>query len=164
KRVAARTASEPEGVEFWAAREAVATGFTGQVLVAWWTAVSGRRHVRVVGRVVTPETGYLVNASKMNTRPPVWHVFPDRVYRRRAGRANDLVAVCGCGAVGTEKALGWAGPCCGPCIDFQEEHGAPPPQRPALLRTPVPCLAVAASADGRWVAGACADRVRLWDL
>ena len=164
KRVANRTAREPEGVEFWATRTTVATGVAGQVVVAWWTAISGRRHVRVVGRVVTPETGYLVNAGKMNTRPPVWHVFPDRVYRRRAGKANDLVAVCGCGAVGTEAALGWAGPCCGPCLDFQEEHGALPPQRPALLRTPSPCLAVAASADGRFVAGASAGEVRLWNL
>ena len=164
KRVANRTAREPEGVEFWATRATVATGVAGQVVVAWWTAISGRRHVRVVGRVVTPETGYLVNAGKMNTRPPVWHVFPDRVYRRRAGKANDLVAVCGCGAVGTEAALGWAGPCCGPCLDFQEEHGALPPQRPALLRTPSPCVAVAASADGRFVAGACAGEVRVWDL
>jgi hypothetical protein len=164
KRIADRTAVEPEGTEFWATRETVTTGIAGQVLVAWWTAISGRRHVRVVGRIVTPETGYLVNASKMNTRPPVWHVFPDRVYRRRAGKANDLVAVCGCGAVGTEKALGWAGPCCGPCFDFQEEHGALPPQRPALLRTSSPCLAVAASADGRCIAGACAGQVRLWDL
>ncbi len=164
KRVANRTAREPEGVEFWATRAIVATGIAGQVVVAWWTAISGRRHVRVVGRVVTPETGYLVNAGKMNTRPPVWHVFPDRVYRRRAGKANDLVAVCGCGAVGTETALGWAGPCCGPCSDFLEDHGALPPQRPALLRTPSPCLAVAASADGRFVAGAGAGEVRLWNL
>jgi hypothetical protein len=164
KRVAGRTAAEPEGVESWASRTVVYEGIAGQVVVAWWTAVSGRRHVRVTGRLVTPETAYLVNGTKMTTRPPVWHVFPDRVYRRRAGKANDLVAVCGCGAVGTEKSLGWAGPCCGPCFDFQEEHGSPPPHRPALLPMPSPCLAVSGSADGRWVAAACAGRVLLWDL
>ncbi len=164
KRVSDRTTTEPEGVEFWATAARVTTGIAGQVAVAWWTAISGRRHVRVIGRIVTPATSYLVHAGKMNTRPPVWHVFPDRVYRRRAEKANDLVAVCGCGAVGTEKSLGWAGPCCGPCIDFQEEHGSLPPQRPALLHTPASCVAVAASADGRWVAGACAGEVRVWDL
>jgi hypothetical protein len=133
-------------------------------VVAWWTAVSGRRHVRVTGRLITPRTSYLLSSVKLNTRPAVWHVFPDRVYRRRVGKANDLVAVCGCGAVGTEKALGWAGPCCGPCADYREEHGSLPWTRPALLATPAPCCAVAASADGRWAAAASAGEVRLWDL
>jgi hypothetical protein len=164
KRVADRAAGEPEGVEFWASRSTVATGVAGQVVVAWWTAVSGRRHVRVTGRLVTPGTSYLLNAAKLNTRPAVWHVFPDRVYRRRTGKVNDLVCVCGCGAIGTEKALGWAGACCGPCADYRDEHGTLPWKRPALLATPAPCLAVAASADGRWAAGACAGRVQVWDL
>jgi hypothetical protein len=164
KRVADRAAAEPEGVDFWASRFVVATGVAGQVVVAWWTAVSGRRHVRVTGRLVTPGTSYLLNAAKLSTRPAVWHVFPDRVYRRRIGKVNDLVGVCGCGAIGTEKALGWAGACCGPCADYRDEHGTLPWKRPALLATPTPCLAVAASANGRWAAGACADRVLVWDL
>jgi WD40 repeat protein len=164
KRISNRTVAEPEGVEFWASRTYVASGIAGQVLVAWWTAISGRRYVRVLGRIVTPETKYLVDVSKLGTRPPVWHVFPDRVYRRRAGKANDLVTVCGCGAIGTEKSLGWAGPCCGPCFDFQEDHGQLPASRPALLAMPSTCLAVAGSADGRWVAAACAGEVRVWDL
>jgi hypothetical protein len=165
KRVAERAATEPEGDEFWGSRTTVATGVAGQVSVSWWTAVSGRRHVRIVARLITPETSYLLNAAKRSTRPAVWHVFPDRVYRRRMGKENNLVAVCGCGAVGTEKALGWAGPCCGPCADYLEEHGALPWKRPALLPTPSPCTAVAASADGRRVAAVSADGtdVRVWD-
>jgi hypothetical protein len=170
KRAAASAATQPEGLECWSSRTQIASGIAGQVLVAWWTTVGGRRHVRVIGRTVNLETSYLLTATKLATRPAVWHVFPDRVYRRRAGKANDLIAVCGCGAVGTEKALGWAGPCCGPCSDFREEHGALPWKRPALLPTPQPCVAVAASADGRWVAGAGTEvrpdsgKVWVWDL
>jgi WD domain, G-beta repeat len=165
RRLAARTADEPEGVEFWASSQYVGLGnVAGQVLVAWWTAASGRRHVRVTGRVVDHHRSYLVNAMKMTTRPPAWHVFPDRVYRRRVGPANDLVAVCGCGACGTAWSLGWAGPSCGPCFDYTQDHGTEPPARPALLPTPAPCRAVAVAANGRWVAGAAANQVFVWDL
>jgi hypothetical protein len=165
KRAAARATTEREGTESWASRGHIVSGSAGQVLVAWWTALTGRRHVRVIGRTLTTETAHLLNTTKLSTRPAVWHVFPDRVYRRRTGQANDLIAVCGCGAVGTEQALGWAGPCCGPCDDFRAEHGTLPWKRPALLLTPEPCTAVAGSADGRWVAAAFGGgaRVHLWD-
>ena len=169
KRVA-EAATAAEGIEFWASRNNFSRPTTdysgcGQVLVAWWTATSGRRYVRVIGRVLALAQNYLANAVKLGTRPPVWHIFPDRVYRRRAGKANDIVCVCGCGAVGTEAALGWAGPCCGPCADYRDEHDALPWTRPALFPTPTPCIAVAASADGRFVAGVSAGgmTVHVWD-
>lgn len=165
KRLASRLRDEPEGVEAeatampeqWPTR-------AGQVVVAWWTAAFVRRHVRVTGRRLDAEQISLLSRAMLNSRPPVWHVFPERVYRRRVGKVNDLVAACGCGAFGSERALGWAGPCCGPCLDYAEEHGAAPRSRPALLPTPQRCLAVAASAGGRWVAGATANRVYVWDL
>lgn len=164
KRVA-EAATASEGVEFWVSHSVAPFTMAGQVLVAWWTATSGRRFVRVVGRVLTAATSYLANGVKLGTRPPLWHVFPDRVYRRRAGRANDIVCVCGCGAVGTEAALGWAGPCCGPCADYRDEHGAIPWTAPALFPISTPCFAVAASADGRFVAGVRAGgrSVSVWD-
>src|SRR5947207_971567 len=59
KRAATRAATQPEGTENWASHTQVDDGFAGQVLLAWWTAVSGKRHVRVVGRLVTPRTTYL---------------------------------------------------------------------------------------------------------
>jgi hypothetical protein len=165
KRVTTSLTAQSEGVENWPSRKQIEEeGFAGQVVLAWWTAVSGKRYARVIGRVVTEETQYLLSAMKLSTRPPAWHVFPDRMYRRRAGKANDLIAVCGCGAVGTEKALGWAGPCCGPCADYRDEHGALPWKRPAFLPLPGECLAVAGSSDGRWVAGARRGEVRVWDL
>ena len=69
------------------------------------------------------------------------------MYRRRVGKTNDLIAVCACGAVGTEKALGWAGPCCGPCADFADDHGEQQ-RAPALFGANEPCYAVSASACG----------------
>jgi hypothetical protein len=141
-RAAKRAAYEPEGVAQWSA-----LGTGSQVLAAWWTALSGRRHVRVVARAVPRDQAYLHNESKLGTRPAVWHVFPERVYRRRVGKVNELIAVCACGAVGTEKALGWAGPCCGPCADFADDHG-PQPTAPALFGANEPCFGVGASADG----------------
>lgn len=141
-RAAKRATSEPEGVAHWSA-----VGAGAQVFVAWWTALSGLRHVRVVARAVPRDQDYLHNESKLGTRPAVWHVFPERVYRRRVGRTNELIAVCACGAVGTEKALGWAGSGCGPCADFADEHGPQQPS-PALFGANEPCYAVSASADG----------------
>lgn len=156
KRAANRTASEPEGLAQWSSAAA-------QVLVAWWTAVSGRRHVRVLARTLDCYTAHLANETTLGTRPPVWHVFPERVYRRRVGKTNELIAVCGCGAVGTERALGWAGPCCGPCADYRDEHGAPPWVRPALFPTGDLCRAVAGSADGTRALAATRGTVFVWD-
>ncbi len=165
KRLADRTAAEPEGIATLASTTFVGVhDIAGQVLVAWWTTAFNRRHVRVVGRLLDHIRSYLLNETKLTTRPPLWHVFPDRVYRRRVGEKNDLVTVCGCGACGSERALSWAGPCCGPCFDYTEEHGAPPPTRPAFLPTPSRCRAVAVSADGQWVAGATSEQVLVWNL
>ena len=165
KRIADRTVAEPEGVAFVASDTHVGVhNIAAQVIVAWWSAAFGRKHIRVLGRMVDHHQSYLLNETKLNTRPAVWHVYPERVYRRRVAAGNDLIAVCGCGVCGSERTLGWAGPCCGPCFDYTQEHGAPPPTRPALLPTAVPCLAVAVSADSRWVAGATADRVFVWDI
>jgi hypothetical protein len=165
KRMADRTTAEPEGAVFLAS--ATQVGFhnvAGQLVVAWWTAAFGRKHVRVTGRIIDHAHSTLLNETKLNTRPPLWHVYPERVYRRRVGPANDIVTVCGCGACGSERMLSWAGPSCGPCLDYTQEHGAPPLTRPALFPTAAPCVAVAVSANGRRVAGATSDHVYVWDL
>jgi hypothetical protein len=165
KRMADRTTAEPEGAVFLASATYVGLhNVAGQLVVAWWTAAFGRKHVRVTGRIIDHAHSALLNETKLNTRTPLWHVYPERVYRRRVGTANDIVTVCGCGACGSERMLSWAGPSCGPCFDYTEEHGAPPLTRPALLPTATPCIAVAVSVDGRRVAGATSDHAYVWDL
>ena len=141
KRVAASASTRPEGLECWASRAQIASGATGQVVVAWWTAVSGRRYVRVIGRTVALEASYLLNETTLGARASgCGTCSPIVATERRAGKANDLVAVCEVRSDWHRAGgSGWAGPCCGPCLDFREEHGGcrgscfggfcPPPRR-----------------------------------
>ena len=115
--------------------------------VAWWTDHLGRRHYRLV--VAGPEDngGRLFRALD-GERPPLWYVYPERVYcRTRAGRA-DWLACCACGACGPPGRLAWMGPCCGPCHDREQEGAAAPP--PAVLGNPPgPARALTFMPDGR---------------
>jgi sugar lactone lactonase YvrE len=98
------------------------------VVLAWWTDRIGRKHHRIVGR-----RGPFNNASRRNLlapgddRPALWLVYPERVFLCQRGAQWEMIAVCDCGSVGTPEALGWLGPCCGPCHDRREAGDAPLP-------------------------------------
>lgn len=96
-----------------------------QVLVAWWTDPVGRKHVVFRGRrVENYEARRLLHAEELETRLPLWHAYPEYVYRVRVGKAERVVCACGCGAAGAPELLGWMGATCGPCSDRAEEAGA----------------------------------------
>jgi hypothetical protein len=106
------------------------------VAVAWWRDPIGRKHVRLAGwrgqRSDLPP--HLFGPAK---RPALEAVYPDDLYR--AEGAREVVAVCRCGAAGLPAALGWMGPCCGPCHDRRESGEAPPGfdfPRCSVLRSP----------------------------
>src|ERR1700722_14509518 len=72
RKLANRTVAEPEGVDFWTSKEYIGIhSVAGQILVAWWTAAFGRRHVHVTGRMVDHLRAYKVNTVRMTTRPPL---------------------------------------------------------------------------------------------
>src|SRR5262245_23186420 len=66
--------------------------------LSWWTDPAGRRHVLVV-------SGELDDVEDL--RPPLAHVYPERLFARRAGGVTAWLAACSCGAVGEPAALGW---------------------------------------------------------
>src|SRR5262249_40924183 len=49
------------------------------------------------------------------------------------GAEAELLVSCECGATGTPAALVWTGHCCGPCHDYEQEHGRPRERRPFVL-------------------------------
>ncbi|MFO0845759.1 MAG: WD40 repeat domain-containing protein [Gemmataceae bacterium] len=97
-------------------------GDTAGVGVTWWTDHVGRRHVRVTG--AGPQDPQRHHPTRNDPRPPLWHLYPDRVfYRERAG-LGEWWGACGCGIAGRPEAIGWMGQTCGPCHDRAEEGGA----------------------------------------
>jgi WD40 repeat protein len=156
---------EPEGWRRFRAGRGGAPA--SQVLGAWWADHIGRKHVRVTGRRVETHDHYLLDADTLGGRPPLWHVYPDHLYLRRTGGATEFVAACGCGVVGPPAALGWMGPCCGPCHDERADRGVSrlPGERPVLLPGHGDGMRrVAFSADGKRVAAAGWDgSVHVWD-
>ncbi len=140
-----------------------------QVLAAWWTDSAGRKHVVIRGRRVEhDEAKRLLKLDELQTRTPLWHAYPDYVCRRFAGKSDQIVCACGCGAVGTPRALAWMGETCGPCFDRKEELGAAglSANLPGVLyghREPLG--AVACSPDGNRVAAKEGDSsVSYWDI
>lgn len=162
-----RCGAEPEGWEmFRGGRGGVPAS---QVLAAWWTDAARRKHVVVRGRRVEHrESARLLHKDELDQRPPLFHAYPEYVYRRWVGGRQEVVCACGCGAVGTPQTLGWMGECCGPCSDRKDEVG------PEGLRANIPGVlygerdpltAVACSPDGNLVAAAEGkDIAHLWDL
>jgi hypothetical protein len=126
------------------------------VSVAWWTDHRGTKHARVCGGD-TYEQDWTPHYSRMDhdARPPLWHVFPGRLFRvTRPGREARWVASCACGVTGDPRSLAWMGERCGPCHDRREE-GMPHPdvQAPALLQLPFRTIfAVAFSPDSQSIA------------
>ena len=96
------------------------------VSLAWWTDAVGRRHVRVEGESGREHRGASPPLpNNEDPRPPLAHVYPDRLFRRQRAGVDVWLAACACGATGLPEALAWMGPCCGPCHDRrQEQDGA----------------------------------------
>lgn len=154
----------PEGRRQWSD---AAGGETGRVSVAWWTDHLHRRHFRVSGGNST-DPGYRPALSaKQDPRPPLWHLYPERLFRRTRGGTGVWLAACSCGACGLPEALGWMGPCCGPCHDLRQEQPAPQPAggRTTLCQHSGAAVnALAFSPDGSCLASADGEGdVCLWD-
>jgi WD40 repeat protein len=139
-----------------------------QVLVAWWTDPVGRKHVVFRGRRVEHhEARRLLHAEELEDRLPLWHAYPEYVYRVRVGKAERVVCACGCGAAGAPELLGWMGATCGPCSDRREEAGADAlrANAPGVLHGErEPLGAVACAPDGTFVAAVEGEHgVTLWN-
>jgi hypothetical protein len=170
KAIGNRVAREPEGACSHKGTES-RTG-AGHLVVAWWTNPAGLKFVRIRGWwEPDEERSEPVRTSGVGARPPVWYLTPERVYGVEADREAHWVCVCGCGAVGTAEAIGWAlaaAPAdgvCGPCYDRLQELGPSAiPTEPTAFddRGFDPRLPLL-SPDGRWVVALGAHTVRVWD-
>jgi hypothetical protein len=166
RKLARDIAAKPEGHQmFRGGRGGVPAS---QVLVAWWTDPVGRKHVVFRGRrVENYEARRLLHAEELETRLPLWHAYPEYVYRVRVGKAERVVCACGCGAAGAPEVLGWMGATCGPCSDRMEEAVADALRANApgvLYGERHPLGAVACSPCGTFVAAGEGDHgVTLWN-
>jgi hypothetical protein len=98
-------------------------GPVSAVAVAWWADAAGRKHVRIAGwrgprELLSP---HLLGPAK---RTALQLVYPDDLYRPEG--ADEIVAVCRCGAAGRPAEIGWMGTECGPCHDRRESGQTPP--------------------------------------
>ncbi len=140
-------------------------GDTRYLCVAWWTDYRGIRHVRVCGGNLAEGRHLHYCRTDVDSRPPLWHVYPEHVYR--VHRDPFWLASCSCGATGPPGTLGWMGPCCGPCHDRQEEGEVLPfaTRRTILDQQAGPICSLAFSPDGNTLAVSSAGRlVHLHDL
>jgi hypothetical protein len=150
---------EPEGLRGWAG--AGEPGGAARLGLAWWTDHLGRRHFRIWAdrqpagdRPLRGGPASRLGAND-SCRPPLWHVYPDRLFLRRRGRQRDLLAVCACGACDSPRALGWVGPCCRLCHDRRVPQPAPADEPRLTLRQHTgPVRALAFAPDGRTLASA----------
>jgi hypothetical protein len=124
------------------------------VTLVWWTDYLGRRHYRVAGGDLDEDEYHQLAVSVEDPRPPLWYVYPDRVFRRIRDGEDTWLAACACGACGPPESLAWMGLCCGPCHDRRQAGMLTTPERGlfplALVVGPV--YAVAISPDGNQVA------------
>jgi hypothetical protein len=135
--------------------------------LAWWSDHQGRRHVRTFGGSTGDGwTHRHLARQDDDPRPPLWHIYPERVFRvERPGRASRWLVSCACGATGVPGDLAWMGPCCGPCHDRREEGDPSLVTRPAVLEPLRTVYGVAVSPDGAHVAiGLAGRRLVLRDL
>jgi hypothetical protein len=140
------------------------------VAIAWWSDRLGRKHVRVVGLgPVSPKWQRRNGLTYLEAPPPLWLVYPQEVHLCERDNGWALSAVCACGAAGAPEALGWTGPCCGPCHDRREMGEDIPllPGRPTCTRARLGthCLECGAfSPDGRHLYTIRGEVIRAWDL
>src|SRR5262249_12605061 len=92
--------------------------------------------VRVVGRRLAPYSEFHLNrfGPPDAATPPLALIDPEHCFvRHRPGAEAELLVSCECGATGTPAALVWTGHCCGPCHDYEQEHGRTRERRPFVL-------------------------------
>ena len=96
------------------------TDRTFHLFLAWWSDYRGSKHVRVRGGDKVNLRTYLSRLDH-DERPPLWHVYPERIYRVKRGDAEPVwFASCACGVTGLPPEIAWMGPRCGPCHDRRE--------------------------------------------
>src|SRR5436190_22890639 len=86
--------------EGWRRRRETLYGFWAEVVVAWWTDHRQDRHYRVRGGDWHLGGPSLLASADADDRPPLWHVYSERMFQRRRHSRFPYVAVCGCGEVG----------------------------------------------------------------
>ncbi len=169
----ARDLAAPAGSRQWNGGDGPPRPGEGRsvVALAWWTDRARRKHHRVVGRHGPFSRPMLDNllCPFGDPRPPLWFVYPDHVFLKRAGGERLAYAVCACGKYGPPEELGWMGPCCDSCFDLGQEGQQPAaawldPRRAKLEAEEGRLLFLAFSPDGRTLAaGTGHDHVTLWD-
>src|SRR5262245_44197996 len=107
--IAARISETAEGRQQWSDSR---RGDTARVAVSWWTDQIGRRHYRVIGGHSRDGSCRNLTSTRTDQRPPLWHVYPERVFWRERAGVGEWAAVCGCGEAGTAAKLGCMGRCC----------------------------------------------------
>jgi hypothetical protein len=161
----ARLGGQAEGRRQWSDAQ---RGETARVSLAWWTDHVGRRHFRVVGGNSRDGSYRTLDATRTDPRPPLWHLYPDRLFYRERDGGGGWLAACGCGACGPPAALGWMGASCGPCHDRRQEGGPLPQTIPTYaFAHQGTARTLAFSPDGRTLAvlgEGDARQVRLHDL
>jgi WD40 repeat protein len=158
---------KPEGLERWSD---ASRGETALVSLAWWTDNQPRRHFRVRGdRCSGGGPPRLVRVCD-DRRPPIWHVYPDRIFQRGDGGSSVWVASCACGLTDRPERLAWDGYCCGGCHDRRLDGELPqylPHEEPrtTLLGHTGRINALAFAPDGQELASSSNDRpLQRWDL
>lgn len=141
----------PEGRQQWSDSR---RGETARIAVSWWTDHIGRRHFRVIGGNSRDGSYRFLSSTRTDTRPALWHLYPDRLFWHSRGERSGWVAVCGCGEVGPPAKLGWMGQCCAVCYDRAEEGDVVRECVPAWSLGPhrAPPRAIAFSPEGRQLA------------
>jgi hypothetical protein len=172
EKAVAEAAAAPEGVRNWERTEKRARRWHTAVLChVWWSDALGRRHHRITVR--DPDESTYEGAEegdrlRLQDRPPLWHVYPGRVWLRLHERRAEALVWCRCGACGTPAAIAWMGECCGPCHDRREEGSPVPengPDQTVLAGHSDAAFGLAFSPDNRTLATGSMDcTVKLWDM
>jgi WD40 repeat protein len=158
--------SEAQGLRQWSDAD---RGETALVRLAWWTDNQSRCHFRVRGERGTGGGRGRLWRARDDRRPPIWHVYPDRIFQRCTEGSSVWVASCSCGLTDRPERLAWDGYCCGGCHDRRLDGELPgylPHEEPrrTLIGHTGRIDALAFSADGRQLASSGDRTLQRWDL
>ncbi len=120
--IAFRLGMLPEGRQQWSDTR---HGDTARLVLTWWTDHLRRRHVRIVAGNSRDGSCRNLSSTRTDPRPPLWHLYPERIFWRERDGRGEWVAACGCGVVGQPGPLGWMGPCCAVCHDRRMDGERP---------------------------------------
>ena len=153
--------TEAEGVRQWY-RNCPPNQGAGLVGIAWWTDHLGRRHFRVWAGSSADGSFRRLFDPEPDSRPPFWHMAPDRVFSCRHDGQRKWLAVCPCGMIGTPQAIGWMGDRCGLCHYLPADS---PVRLSSFTELGDAVRHLEFSPDGRWLAGTgCGRNVHVWDV